>query len=122
MKTLYTLFIVLGFLISSSLGYADTDQIFPALGADYQMTYAAPKPLMRGQEPSGQFDSSISLRILKVQPNGWVLASRLSYHQTYSKKTAEKPLPEVIDRKLVISDPSWFNLSAFSEAKQIKND
>ncbi len=114
-KAIVTLIAACVFVPFTSRAEGDS---FPKADAEYFFEYTSPKPMIQaGGKPSERLDSSIRLKLIQIQPNGWVLASRIDYDYTYSGSSHE-----ITGKKRKLAPPSWYNLQAFSHAVEMKED
>lgn len=119
MKLKLRITIITCLVLLFSTARADDTSEFPRIGVEYRMLYSTPKVTTINNKDSTE-DRFVTLRIIKVLHNGWVLASSVSYKITRSAPTEQNRFGEVIDRKKEESEPRWFNLNAFSEATELK--
>lgn len=119
MKPKLHITIITCFVLFFGTARADDNSEFPRIGVEYRMIYSTPKVTTENSKNSTE-DRVVTLRIIKVLPNGWLLASSVSYEPIRSAPTAQNRLGEVIDWKKKESEPRWFNLNSFSEAAELK--
>jgi hypothetical protein len=103
--------------------HADSEPAFPKVETEYRFIYASPQP--RGSQaakPGDFLDTDIRLKILKVQPDGWVLASRVFYTRPPSEGSPATPTAKVAGKLKELSPASWYNLRAFSQAIEQKKE
>jgi hypothetical protein len=80
---------------------------FPHAGSLYYLVYAN---ATRSSDRVVAAQDGLTLRILKVLPNGWVYAARQEVSREANRNTYKD------------STPSWFNLQAFANATEIKTE
>lgn len=119
MKPKLHITIITCFVLFFGTARADDNSEFPRIGVEYKMIYSAPKVTTENGKNTTE-DRVITLRIIKVQPNGWVFASPISYDYIRSTPTPQNGLGEIIGKQKRESDPMWFNLSTFSQAIELK--
>jgi hypothetical protein len=81
------------------------------------MVYSAFRPIKEGDHRQASDDRVVTLKILHSQPNGWILATTISYYYL-----AVAPGEKTPDRIRKESSPSWYNLNAFSQATKVEEE
>ena len=120
MKSLiYSTLIALA-VFSPSISFANLTDVFPKIGGEYRMIYSALQPLKDGESQGVSNERSVTLKILQIQPNGWVLAVTIDYRITRSAPTPQNRFGDVTGTVRYESAPSWYNLNAFSKATEVK--
>ncbi len=120
MKTMIRPILAAGILLFATAAFADDEHIFPRTGEVYRMTYSALNPSTANDRPGVSDERSVNLKILKVQSNGWILASEIYYEYPRSAPTPENPLGERMKPIRKEAQPIWYNLDSFSRASEMK--